>query len=69
MRDGRIQALVDERYASWNTGIGSQIRQGTATMQQLEDYALGLGDVSTNRSGRQEYLEHLLNSILFGSKN
>lgn len=66
LRDGRIQDMIDARYASWNTGIGSQIRQGTATMQQLEDYALSLGDVSTNVSGRQEYLEHILNSIMFG---
>ena len=66
VRDGRIQSFVGERYASWTTGIGRQIRQGEATMAQLEDYALSLGDVSTNQSGRQEYLEHLVNSILFG---
>ena len=66
-RDGRIQAAVDERYASWSTGIGQQIRQGSATMEQLEEYALGLGDVTTNQSGRQEYLENVLNAILFGA--
>ena len=44
-----------------------QIRQGNATMEQLEEYALGLGDVTTNQSGRQEYLENVLNAILFGA--
>ena len=61
-------AAVDERYASWSAGIGHKIRQGGVTMQQLEDYALELGDVSTNQSGRQEYLENVFNAILFGGK-
>ena len=68
LQDGRIAAAVDERYASWSAGIGHKIRQGGVTMQQLEDYALELGDVSTNQSGRQEYLENVFNAILFGGK-
>lgn len=65
IRDGRIDAFVAERYASYQSGIGKKIVDGTATMQELEAYALSLGDVTTNRSGRQEYLESLLNGILF----
>lgn len=55
-----------ERYASWKTGIGADVVAGKATMEQLEAYALQLGDVTTNRSGRQEYLENIVNAVMFG---
>ena len=66
LRDGRLQSAIDTRYASWTSGIGKEIREGKASLADLEQYALGLGSVTTNQSGRQEYLEHLLNSLLFG---
>ena len=31
--DGRIDKFVEDRYASWNTGIGADIISGKATMQ------------------------------------
>ena len=65
IRDGRIDAFLAERYASWQTGIGKRITEGTATMAELEQYALAMGDVQTNRSGRQEYLENVINEIMF----
>ncbi|MBR2354154.1 MAG: xylose isomerase [Clostridia bacterium] len=65
IRDGRIDAFVADRYASWNTGIGKRIEEGSATMAELEAYALKMGDVNTNMSGRQEYLENVMNEILF----
>lgn len=64
-KDGRIDAFVANRYASWNEGIGKRIREGTATMQELEQYAISLGDVRSNQSGRQEYLENVVNQIMF----
>lgn len=64
--DGRLDAFVRNRYRSYESGIGHKIVAGEATMQELEQYALEKGDVATNESGRQEYLENLLNSLLFG---
>ncbi len=64
--DGRIDRFVDERYASYQSGIGKKIVDGTATMAELEAYALSMGDVTTNTSGRQEYLEHVMNEVMFG---
>ena len=64
--DGRIDAFVRDRYASYQRGIGKKIVEGTATMEELEAYALNMGDVTTNQSGRQEYLEHVINELLFG---
>ncbi len=66
LRDGRLTAFVFERYASYESGIGKRIKEGTATMAELEQYALQLGDVTTNMSGRQEYLEHVMNEVMFG---
>ena len=64
--DGRLDAFVADRYASYKTGIGADIVSGKATIQDLEKYALAMGDVTTNKSGRQEYLETVLNAVMFG---
>ncbi len=63
--DGRIDELVAERYSSYNSGIGKRIVDGDITIAELEEYALNMGDVTTNTSGRQEYLESVLNSLMF----
>ena len=63
--DGRIDKFVAERYASYNSGIGKKIINGTATMAELEAYVLNIGDVTTNISGKQEYLENVINQIMF----
>lgn len=65
IEDGRIDNFVDERYSSFKSGIGADIVSGKATMQDLEKYALSMGDVNTNKSGRQEYLESVINDIMF----
>lgn len=66
IKDGRIDKFVEERYASYSSGIGKKIVDGTVTIHELEKYALEQGDVKTNQSGRQEYLEGVINQVLFG---
>ena len=66
IEDGRIDKFVEDRYSSYNTGIGKKITDGSATIEELEAYALKMGDVTTNTSGRQEYLEDVVNAVLFG---
>ena len=66
-RDGRLDTFVAERYASWQSGIGAQIMAGTAGLKELEAYALEMGEVTTNTSGRQEYLENIVNAVMFGA--
>lgn len=64
--DGRLDSFVQNRYASYKTGIGADIVAGKATMEDLEKYALTKGDVvDTLASGKQEYLENIMNSIMF----
>lgn len=65
--DGRLDSFVENRYASYKTGIGADIVSGKASMADLEKYALEKGDVvDTLESGKQEYLENIMNAIMFG---
>lgn len=62
--DGRIDEFVAKRYESYQSGIGKQIVDGTATLESLEQYALNASEPAM-QSGCQEYLESVLNSVLF----
>ena len=64
IKDGRIDEFIEQRYASYRSGIGKVIIEGRATLEGLSDYALTLGDVEVE-SGRQEYLESIVNDIMF----
>ena len=66
IEDGRLDAAVRARYASFESGIGKQIDQGSATLEQLAAHALALGKTDEPESGRQEYLQSILNQIMFG---
>jgi xylose isomerase len=63
-KDGRLEQFVRERYASWNSGIGAKIEKGKATFEELEKYMLEKGEASPNTSGRQEFLENLINEFI-----
>lgn len=65
IEDGRIDAFVADRYASYNEGIGKRIVEGKETLASLYDYAKDIKQFDVP-SGRQEYLEAVLNDILFG---
>ena len=66
IEDGRIDDFIKNKYSSFNeTEIGKKILSGNATLTELADYAINLGDTKNVQSGRQEYLESVMNSILF----
>ena len=65
IEDGRIDAFIAERYASYNSGIGAKIRSGEATLEELAAYAENMGAPELPGSGRQEYLEAIVNNVLF----
>ena len=54
-----------DRYASYKTGIGAKIRSGETTLEELAAYADQLGAPDLPGSGRQEYLESVVNQVLF----
>lgn len=64
-KDGRLDQLRKDRYASHAAGIGMQIAGGQIGLAELEAYALEHGEPS-RVSGRQEYLENVVNQCLFG---
>ena len=68
IEDGRIDEFVRERYASYaNTDIGRKIRAGEATLEECAAIAVKNGAPALPGSGKQEYLESVVNSILFGA--
>ena len=65
IEDGRIEDFIKDKYSSFNSEIGKKITNGTATLEELAAYAEAMGDVKDVMSGRQEYLEGVMNSIMF----
>ncbi len=65
IEDGRLDEFVEKRYSSYKTGIGADIVSGKADLESLANYALNLENTCKNESGRQEYLESVVNSIIF----
>src|SRR6266540_6086710 len=63
-QDGRLDAFVKQRYSSYDSGIGREIEEGKVGFKELEAYALKMGEVRTNQSGRQEFLENLINEFI-----
>jgi xylose isomerase len=63
-KDGRLAGFVKQRYASWDAGIGADIEKGKAGFKDLEAYLLKKGEIDANVSGRQEYLENLINEFI-----
>ncbi|RYD62039.1 MAG: xylose isomerase, partial [Verrucomicrobiaceae bacterium] len=62
--DGRLDQFVRERYASWDNGIGARIEKGQESFKSLETYILEKGEAAANTSGRQEFLENLINEFI-----
>ncbi len=61
--DGVFDKFVADRYASFDSGYGKQIEERKIGLAELEKIALEAAE-PTPVSGRQEYLENLLNTYL-----
>lgn len=64
IEDGKLDKFVEDRYASYSSGIGKDIVDGKVGFKELEKYALENSQIR-NVSGRQEMLEGLLNKYIF----
>lgn len=62
-QQGVMEKCVQDRYSSYDTGIGSKIDRGTTSFEELEAFIQQNG-FSTNRSGQQEKYEVLLNNAM-----
>ncbi|MEM9079880.1 MAG: xylose isomerase [Verrucomicrobiota bacterium] len=61
--EGLFADFIEQRYASFDEGVGATIESGQASLESLNEYALGI-DAPQLESGRQEYLENLFNQYL-----
>ena len=66
IEDGRIEEFIEKKYSSFKTGIGAKIVAGETSLEELAAYAEEMGTPELPGSGSQEYLESVVNSILFG---
>jgi xylose isomerase len=62
--DGRLDQFVRDRYASWDSGLGARIEKGKESLASLEAFMLEKGESAANTSGRQEFLENLINEFI-----
>lgn len=60
-KDGVLRDLLKSRYSSWDSGVGAEIESGKADFASLEKYMLGKGNPAPNASGRQEFIENVIN--------
>ena len=65
IEDGRIDDFVKQRYSSFNSGIGLDIRSGNVGLKDLSEYALKKQKANIPESGSQEYIESIINTMLF----
>jgi xylose isomerase len=63
-KDGRLGEFIKQRYSSWDSGLGARIEKGKVGFEDLEAYMLKKGEAEANVSGRQEFLENLINEFI-----
>lgn len=67
IEDGTLDKFKEARYSSFrNTEIGKKIISGKTTLEELAFYADRLGAPALPSSGSQEYLQHVVNNVIFG---
>ena len=66
IEDGRIDSFIVDKYSSFTTGIGAKIVAGETSLEELAAYAAELKVTDIPMSGKQERLEGIVNSVLFG---
>ena len=66
LADGKFESFLKERYSSFDTGYGKEIERRKIGFKELEKLVLTKLGEPKPKSGRQEYLENLLNTYLHG---
>jgi xylose isomerase len=62
--DGRLAQAVEQRYSGWQAPFGQDILNKRIDLDGLADHVLQRNQDVEPVSGRQEYLENLVNAIL-----
>ncbi|HLS07853.1 MAG TPA: xylose isomerase, partial [Lentibacillus sp.] len=61
--DKVLDKVVEQRYSSFDSGVGKAVEDGTADFHKLEQHALSLDDIQ-NESGRLEQIKATINQYL-----
>ncbi|CAN7369899.1 xylose isomerase [Massilia sp. LjRoot122] len=64
IKDGRLASELERRYSGWQAPLGQDILAGRIDLDGLADRVLERNQDVAPVSGRQEYLENLVNRIL-----
>lgn len=56
---------IAQRYAGWNEPLGKQILSGEHSLQSLAQHTVDSDLTPVKESGRQEYLENVVNSFIY----
>ncbi len=65
IEDGRINQFIKDKYSSFNSDLGQTILNGQASLESLAEHASKMKSVATPESGKQEFLQSVINQILF----
>lgn len=65
IEDKRLEEFIQDKYSSFSTGIGAKIRNKEVTLEDLSAYAIEKKKPQLPVSGKQEYLESVINQIMF----
>ncbi len=63
LEHGEYSKIRKDRYASFDNGKGKEFEDGKLTLEDLRGYAIENGEPAIT-SGRQEYLENLINRFI-----
>lgn len=61
---GKIADMKKERYSGWDGALGKEMTSDGASLSSIADKAVSDGLNGSHRSGRQEYLENLINQSI-----
>ena len=61
--DKALENIIDNRYSSYNDGVGKEIVSGNTDFKKLQDYALGIDKIE-HESGNVEVIKSILNQYL-----
>ena len=64
IEDGQLAGNLSRRYAGWDSERGAALLAGPLTLDHIAADVAARDPDPKPRSGRQEYLENLLNSYL-----
>ena len=68
INDGRLEEFLNNKYASFkNNELGKKLLKNETSLEELASYAVNRKTCDLPHSGKQEYLESIINQVMFGN--